>query len=218
MSKIAFAALVALAAAGSAQAIVTVSSTNGPDTQPLPTGQSIIYDFESGAPAGLAGNFNIVQGSMTGVYAAPLGDTTHYLAVPGLGSAGTATLVLNQSYRSLSFYWGSIDAYNSVTYLTAGGVSLGTFTGANIPGAPDDGSQGNALNNRRVNWDFGADSVKSIIFTSTSNSFELDNIAGAVANQTSPTPEPTTWAMLLTGIGMVGVSMRARRRGRSVVA
>lgn len=216
MSKIAFAALVALAAAGSAQAIVTVSSTNGPDTQPLPAGQSVIYDFESGAPAGLVGNFNIVQGSLAGVYAAPLGDTTHYLAV--LGSTGTTTLVLNKSYRSLSFFWGSIDAYNSVTYFTAGGVSLGTFTGANVPGAPDDGSQGNALNNRRVNWDFGADSVKSIAFKSTSNSFELDNIAGAVGNQISPTPEPSTWAMLLTGIGLVGVSMRARRRSRSVVA
>ncbi len=218
MSKLALAVLVALAAAGSAQAVVTVTSTNGPDTQPLPTGQSVIYDFESGTPAGLTGNFNIVQGSATGLYAAPLGDTTKYLTVPGIGSTGSATLVLNQSYRTLSFYWGSIDTYNSVTYLTAAGVSLGTFSGGMIPSAPADGSQGNALNNRRVNWDFGADAVKTLVFTSTGNSFELDNIAGAAANQSSPTPEPTTWAMLAAGIGMVGASMRSRRRSRSVVA
>lgn len=218
MSKLALAALVALATAGSAQAVVTVTSTNGPDTQPLPAGQSVIYDFESGAPAGLVGNFAIVQGSTSNLYAAPLGDTTHYLAVPGVGMAGTATLVLNQSYRTLSFYWGSIDAYNSVTYFNAAGLSLGTFSGDMIPSAPADGSQGNALNNRRVNWDFGADSVKSLTFTSTNNSFELDNIAGAASNQTSPTPEPATWAMLITGIGMVGISMRARRRVRSVAA
>ncbi len=200
---------VALAFAGSAQAMTTVSSTNGPDTGPLP-GQTVMYDFESGTPAGLTGNFAIVQGSVAGQYAAPLGDTTNYLTVPIEGSAGAATLVLTTPLTSLSLYWGSIDAYNTISFADASGNSLGSFMGADIPPAPADGSQGNALNNRRVNFDFGGSTAASVTFTSGSKAFEVDNIAGAV-------PEPATWAMLITGMGMVGAAARRRRSSGVVV-
>ena len=200
---------VALAFAGSAQAMTTVSSTNGPDTGPL-AGQTVMYDFESGTPAGLTGNFAIVQGSVANQYAAPLDDTTHYLTVPIEGSAGSATLALSSPLTSLSLYWGSIDTYNTISFADADGNSLGSFTGAQIPPAPADGSQGNALNNRRVNFDFGGSSAASVTFTSGSKAFEVDNIAGAV-------PEPATWAMLITGMGMVGAAARRRRSSGIVV-
>ncbi len=199
----------ALAFAGSAQALTTVSSINGPDSGPLP-GQTVLYDFESGTPAGLSGNFAIVQGSVAGQYAAPLGDTSHYLTVPIEGSAGAATLVLATPLTSLSLYWGSIDTYNTISFADAGGNSLGSFTGAQIPPAPADGSQGNALNNRRVNFDFGGSTAASVTFTSANKAFELDNIAGGV-------PEPATWAMLITGMGMVGAAARRRRSTGIVV-
>lgn len=208
MQKKIMTALIALAAAGAANAVTVASSINGPDVGPLP-GQLLINDFESGAPANLTGIFSIVQGSAVNQYAAPLGDTTRYLAVLG---GNSATLTLAQSYRNLSFYWGSIDPFNSVTFLNAAGQNVGTFTGAQIPGAPDNGAQGDALNNRRVNFDFGTDSVNSITFSSRQNSFELDTIAAGGA-----VPEPATWAMLLAGMGMVGASMR-RRRTNSVTA
>ena len=200
---------VALAVAGSAQAMTLVSSSNGPDTGPLP-GQTVLYDFESGTPAGLSGNFAIVQGSVAGQYAAPLGDDTHYLTVPLNGSTGSATLALAQPLTSLSLYWGSIDTYNTISFADAGGNSLGSFTGADIPPAPADGSQGNALNNRRVNFDFGGSSASSVTFASGNKAFEVDNIAGSV-------PEPTTWAMLIAGMGMVGAAARRRRSSGIVV-
>ena len=207
MNKKIMTALIALAAAGAANAVTVASSTNGPDAGPLP-GQSIVADFESATP-NLTGVFTIAQGSNPGQYAAPLGDTSHYLAVLG---GNSATLTLTQSYQNLGFYWGSVDPYNTVTFLNAANQNVGTFTGADIPGAPDNGSQGDALNNRRVNFNFGTDSVHSITFSSAQNAFELDNIAAGGA-----VPEPTTWAMLMLGMGMVGASIR-RRRTTSVAA
>jgi hypothetical protein len=203
---------IALAVAGSAQAITTVSSKNGPDTGPL-VGQSIIYDFESGTPAGLIGNFAIVQGSASGQYAAPLGDATHYLAVPIDGSSGSATLTLSSPLTSLSIYWGSIDTYNTISFADGNGFSLGSFTGAQIPAAPADGSQANMLNNRRVNFDFGGSSAASVTFTSGSKAFEVDDIAG-----TGVVPEPATWVMLIAGMGMVGAAIRRRRNSGVVVS
>lgn len=210
MYKLATTVVLALAVAGSAQAITTITSTNGPDTGP-PAGQSTMYDFESGTPAGLTGNFAIVQGSVGGAYAAPLGDTTHYLAVPVDGNSGFATLTLSKALTSLSFYWGSIDTYNTVAFFNAANVEIGSFTGSQVPPAPANGSTGDALDNRRVNFDFGGDAAKSIVFTSTQHAFELDDIAGA-----SAVPEPATWAMLLVGLGLVGAA--SRRRHSSVIA
>ena len=208
MNKKILTALIAVAAAGAANAVTIASSTNGPDSGPLP-GQTVIADFEAGAPSNLTGTFMIVQGSSVNQYAAPLGDTTKYLAVLG---GNSATLTLTQSYSNLSFYWGSIDAFNTVTFTNAAGQNVRTFTGAQIPGAPDNGAQGDALNNRRVNFNFGTDSVNKITFSSQQNAFELDTVAAGGA-----VPEPATWAMLLAGMGTVGVSMR-RRRTTSVTA
>ena len=206
MNRLAATLILALTIAGSAQAVTVVTSSAGPDTGP-PAGQSILYDFESGTPVGLTGNFAITTGSTPGVYAAPFGDTTYYLAVPGTGNAGSATLVFDQALTALSFYWGSIDGYNTVSFADADGVSLGSYTGTQIPAAPADGSQTTPSDNRRVSFTFGDDAAKSVTFASTANSFELDDIAGS-----SAVPEPATWALLVLGMGIVGASARRRRR------
>ncbi len=47
----------------------------------------------------------------------------------------------------------------------------------------------------------------NLTLSSGSNSFELDNLStlsGAV-------PEPTTWAMMIGGLAMVGLQMRRRK-------
>ena len=213
MHKFVFAAAAAtLAVLGTAgaHAVTSVSSVNGPDG----AGQTVIFDFESGMPAGLSGNAGIRIGTVAGQYAAPLGDTTHFLVVPVDGSSGTALLNLGASYGNISFYWGSIDTYNTVEFFTGAngsGASLGAYAGNNIPLAMANGDQGNILNNRRVFFNFGGDLAQSVRFTSTSIAFEIDNIA------TAAVPEPAVWGTMLVGFGFVGVTLR-RRRTISVTA
>ncbi len=214
MTKILMAALAAAAMATSAGAVTVVTSTPGPDN---PAIQNVIFNFNSGAPAGLTGNYSITTGTTAQLAAAPLGDATPYLVVPGLGmgTGGTATLNLGNAYRSISFYWGSIDTYNNVTFFTGTGgtgTSLGTFAGNQIPGATADGAQATTTNNRRVNFDFGTATANSVVFNSTAIAFELDDIAGVAGGSVTPgVPEPTVWATLITGFALVGFSMRRRR-------
>lgn len=190
------------AISGSANAMTIASSSNGPDAGP-PVNQHVIDDFNSAA--GLTGAYTLVTGSVSGEYAAPFQDATQYLAVR---AGQTASLAISPAVKALSFYWGSIDNYNTVKFFS-GTTQVGSFTGSQIPAAPADGSQGNPFNNRRVNFSFDGAKVSSVQFSSSQNAFELDSVAAAV-------PEPAVWAMLLVGFGLVGVSVR--RRNAAVIA
>lgn len=204
MRTIMMAALAATALATSAGAVTTITSVPGPDG----AGQTILFNFNNGAPAGLSGNYNITTGTTAQVAAAPLGDTTPYLVVPGNGTSGTATLNLSQSLGNLSFYWGSIDSYNTVSFFSGAngtGTALGSFTGKQVPGATADGAQGTTANNRRVFFNFGDSTAQSVVFNSTNLAFEIDDVS------TTAVPEPTVWATLITGFALIGISIRRRR-------
>lgn len=205
MIKILTMAGLALAIAGPAMAVTAVSSSNGPDSGPL-AGQTVINTFDTAT--GLSGGYSLVTGSSSGQYAAPYLDETQYLSVSG---GQTATYTLAQAARSLSFYWGSIDDYNTVSFYN-GATLIGSFLGSNIPPAPADGSQGNPINNRRVNFISDGAKFTSVVFTSTSNAFELDTLAAGGV------PEPATWGLMLAGFGMVGFAARKRRSSITVTA
>ena len=62
-----------------------------------------------------------------------------------------------------------------------------------------------AKGERRVT--FGDKTVTSVVFASSQNSFEFDNIATV-----SAVPEPATWAMMIMGFGLAGSAVRNSRR------
>ncbi|QMW23622.1 Npun_F0296 family exosortase-dependent surface protein [Sandaracinobacteroides saxicola] len=202
------AAVAALLAAGSAQAVVSFTSIAF-DVAPG-AGETVVLDFESATPpAGYTitgANFGYYTGTTGGIAAAPAQDDTQYLAVLG---GGSATITLPTAIKSFSLYIGSIDAYNSITFNGTGGYTQ-TLTGADLTATPN-GDQGAAATNRRYFFDFGGDRVTSITLSSEANSFEVDNLATAVV------PEPATWAMFILGFGLVGSAVR-RRRGINTVA
>ena len=204
MLKIILGAVAALGVASAANAMTIVASTNGPDSG-IPAGQHLITDFSSSA--GLSGNYQLVTGSVSGQYAAPFQDATQYLAVLG---GNSATLAISPALKALSFYWGSIDDYNTVSFFSGSNL-VASYTGSQIPAALSDGSQGNPLNNRRVSFNFGGEPITSVNFSSGQNAFELDTVSGAV-------PEPATWALLVVGMGLTGSALRRRRRATSVTA
>jgi len=188
----------ALAGAACAAPVITVSSI---DT-PLPAGQFMIDDFDNPIANGFAFSpANVRSGSLgldSGVSAPPPGDLTNYETV--LGGA-SATLTTPNGLHSLSIFLGSPDDYNSITFL-GGTVGDLTLSGPNLfyPATAFGGDQSIG---RRVTYDFGAGDFTSVVFSSGSNSFEFDNIAGSV-------PEPSSWALMLVGVGALGFALRRR--------
>ncbi len=215
MRKFLFAVAVAAIIAGPSHAANFLGSTPGPDTIP-PTGLLSI-NF-NGPVAGLSGNYQLVTGT-TGTYAQPFGGGSQYLSVPKDGSSGSALLDLTGydfggTVTGFSFYWGSIDTYNLLQINTSAGQTPFAFTGANPP-PPANGGQQDAANNRRVYFSLApGETIQSINFVSNGVAFEVDDLVFTG----NAVPEPATWAMLISGFGLVGGAMRSSRRTRTLAA
>jgi opacity protein-like surface antigen len=203
---LAAAAAAAFAAPAAAAVNVSVTSYGNPDL--LPTGQTLVADFnDAGDPEGvLAYGYELdLQGATVGVneggsgYSGTLpNDPTHYLTVPGGAQA-----ILNSlnGMKAFSLYMGSPDTYNSIRFIGENGFDV-TLTGGQLSG----GDTSQAWDwGARVNFDFGGAKVNQIILSSGSNSFEVDNFAVAGV------PEPATWAMMIMGFGAIGAMVRRRQ-------
>jgi hypothetical protein len=135
--------------------------------------------------------------------AEPFGDTSNYLSVLGGGSA-TVT-VNNGSVNTVSFLWGSIDAYNTIQFFN-GATLIGTFTGSNILPKLSTGCQQSPDCTGYVTFTDSNEAITSFVMTSTTNSFETDDFLATQVG-TAPVPEISTWAMMILGflgIGLVG--------------
>jgi len=203
-------------AASAANAAVFVTSADGaPDPGPA-VNQTKIIDFNTGvAPAGvtITGDYAIVLGSSPPTYAAPALDATYYLTVPFDTRPGAATMKFaaflgNKDVEQFSFYWGSIDTFNSIQLVNRAGIITKTITGPSLP--PATGNQVLPATNRRITFTLtGADqNLGALIFTSKNFAFESDTFAFDVAG----VPEPGTWALMILGFGGAGAMLRSRRR------
>ena len=191
--------LLGLFAATSAQASIVLSASPGPGSG---------YQFSGPAPAG--STFNLGTGtlettSVPNVAAMPFGlaPGSTYLAV---GTSQTSSFSFTGNLSSFGLLWGSVDAYNTITFSGSGGSV--SFTGSNVLAADPGlvlGSQG-ANGTAFVDFTgFGA-GFNTVTFTSTAPAFELSNVTASVG----AVPEPATWAMMV--LGFAGIGFLAYRR------
>ena len=223
------AAAIALASQANAT-IVTFASFGG--TSPLylvPPGETLYTDFSSGLPSGATGN-----GALYGPGYGTECFGANCVASPG---ASTTTLTTGQFFADLplqsetfafsspvkdvSVYIGSLDDENSLTINFKGGGSttysgddLAAFSGASTPICSGDCTIFGAMTNGY--WTFTDPTLDIVGITMTegnavsSNSFEIAQITTSV-------PEPSTWAMMISGFAGTGfLAFRARRSAAAV--
>jgi hypothetical protein len=191
-------------------------------------GEVIVTDFETPTEPGLLSQviFNMSGYALSGDAALLTGssmtsaapamtpttrDPTQYLSIANGESADLTTPLLS----TISFYVGSLDGFNGLTFIHQDG-STETFMGSAIDSllttVDANGNQVAADSNGRLSFTF-TDPISEVQFTSASNSFEISNIATTMIDL----PEPAGWAMMLLGFGGVGALLRQRRgQGASV--
>lgn len=189
-----------LLAAPAANAAVVVTST--PATTPY-SGPAPTYNFETAAP--VTGG-SVVSTDVAGQHVRPTGSTGNYFAVgPADGSPGVLNLSSFGAISSLSFLWGSIDAYNVFELLDAANNVIFSINGSAVPGGNTNGNV-----SRVVNFAFTdlatQNAVNSARFSSSQNAFEVDNVA------VQAVPEPTTWLLMI--LGMLGIGFTMRRSNK----
>jgi hypothetical protein len=168
-----------------------------------------------GISVSFGGDGQAVQGSLSGVYAAPFlsngsgkqfndpndgPDTTTYLTT----GTGSVTLSLPGEEKYLGLLWGSVDTYNTLS-LYDGSTLVGTITGSDVTSNADGDQSASGTFYVNIN---STTSFDKIVATSTSNAFEFDNVA---FNPTA-VPEPSSIVLgLLGGFGVFTYRLMRRK-------
>ena len=167
-----------------------------------------------------SGSGEIVLGDVVNKYSAPAGvdsankDLSKYVTVPDPDGGSVGSILVTElgnpgeAFNYFGIWWGSMDAYNTLTFYR-GGAEVLSFTGAAV--ITDGASYGDQLaygSNHYVNFFFsGSESFDSFKMSSSNFAFEADNIA--IGNVPVPVP-PAIW---LLGSGLVGL-LSVRRKFR----
>lgn len=166
----------------------------------------------------------VLESTTTGNYAEPYHDNSQYLAVlggaPAVGTGSSEAVTFSGIFNTLGLYWGSMDTYNSIAFYNNTGL-IDTVTGSQAaaavppPGTTATGAQTSDLNNRFITIsDIGGQNLDFtyVIIESSTNSFELDNLAWGDVRGANATPLPAALPLFATGLGVLGLFSRRRKR------
>ena len=195
------AALAVMAPAAYAAPTITFDGGSGTTA----AGTTVFQNFDSYAPGTLLGTKAYALDTRTSTSVRPaFGSTGNYESTIGGGKYSVDFAATNV----FSFVLGSLDSFNKLTLLFSDNTTI-TYLGGQIIGGLSfiSGDQHSPLSNGVVTYRTnGGPFIVGATFTSTSDSFEIDNLArGGV-------PEPATWALMILGFGAIGGAVRSRRR------
>lgn len=176
------------------------------NTLTTPYSWANVDNFDSDRPGWKYKGGVIVSGSNPSDFAAPYLDETNYFTVnsPSVRSKSEAKVCFKESFNYLGLFWGSVDTYNSIEFLSRGNV-VARYTGQDVI-APylANGDQSSAYTNLYVNF-YSNSSFDTVRFISTSSAFEFDNLA---AGNVTHAPVPGALLLGILGISMVGLKFR----------
>lgn len=203
-------AALSAASASFAAPIVQIGGTSlsGQGQTTSKTGVTVI-DFNVGSvtPTGvtIAGtsSSNLVTGSTGGLYAAPPGDTSQYLAV-GPSTGTPVTITLSSAANYIGFYAASLDSYNTITFV---GSTTTTYTGEELAALAGIAGGGSQTSGAYFNIFEQGNDFTSVILRSSAQALELDNFAIGRAAPAG-VPLPGTLALL----AVAGLGLAARRK------
>jgi hypothetical protein len=170
--------------------------------------------ISNGITVSFTGDGQAVQGSQSGVYAAPFlsngngtlfgdpnngPDTTTYLST----GTGSVTLTMPGQEKYFGLLWGSVDKFNTLSFYD-GSTLVGSLTGADVTSGAN-GNQGE-FGTFYVNIN-SSESFDKVVATSSQIAFELDNVAYNV----SAVPEPSSFILAFIG-GVGAVTYKLKRR------
>ncbi len=179
-------------------------------------GEKMLVTFDNKSAAGVwersKGEVIDDAGSIGGLRAAPAGNKTVYRSIgaDSMSEFNFSKWAQAKPLSSLSFEWGSIDAYNFIDLLNPKGVTVWSLSGSDLPRF--DGDWNEPMANQRLYLRFLPQAnVSGIRMRSTGRAFEFDSIAAAAGDITAAVPEPGSWALMITGFGAIGHALRRRR-------
>ena len=160
-----------------------------------------------------AGANSLQTGSSPAQYAAPPGDTSRYLCMgPFCGSPTTIGVdgvnILEANY--IGFYAGSLDTFNTITFLDHG-IQVAQYTGAFLASLANIPANGDQTKGFYYNvFPDASTKFTDVILASSDNAFEIDNFAIGKADPPAKIPLPGTLALL--GLGFLGVGSLKKRQ------
>ena len=124
----------------------------------------------------------------------------------GPTSTSPAVVTFTSALSFVSFLWGSPDTYNTLSVTT----NLGSysFVPGGVGGLSFTSTNGNQSYAQYVGFTASAgETIRSLTFASPNqDAFEAANFS-----ITAPVPEPETYALMLGGLGMLGLLARRRK-------